>query len=185
MPAHTRIRNPNIISTARRRRHQERNLQHVHPNRTWNTVCRRVRRRTTHRADKTEPAVFLDLARQGNYHHHDYNGVRNDLYPQHLHSHLVQHRHHPYGTAVDHQQQHHQRFSSQQPTVVQYHQQQQSSSSDMTPVAFDAELCAREIVSSPRSSTGSSTVNNAANNEDHHSSVMPTMTVHAASDSQP
>ncbi|UJR36570.1 hypothetical protein I4U23_029289 [Adineta vaga] len=81
------------------------------------------------------------LGRQGNY-HHEYNSIRNDLFPSHHQSHLNQHRHHPYATTLE---QHH-RFSSQQPTVVQYHHQQAQQQSDMTPVVFDAELCAREIV---------------------------------------
>jgi hypothetical protein len=56
----------------------------------------------------------------------------------------------------------------------------------MTPVAFDAELCAREIVASPLSSTGSSITNNAANGDEHHSIGVPTITTTAATtDSQP
>jgi hypothetical protein len=50
----------------------------------------------------------------------------------------------------------------------------------MTPVVFDAELCAREIVASPLSSTGSSITNNVANGEEHHSIVVPTNTSTAA-----
>lgn len=111
--------------------------------------------------------------------HHDYNSVRTDLFPSHHHSHLNPHRHHPYAAALE---QHH-RFSSQSSTVVQYNQPQPS---DMTSVVFDAELCAREIVASPLSSTGSSITNNAANSDEHHSTAMPTLTTTAASaDSQP
>lgn len=111
--------------------------------------------------------------------HHDYNSVRTDLFPSHHHSHLNPHRHHPYAAALE---QHHHRFSSQQSTVVQY----QPTPSDMTSVVFDAELCARELVASPLSSTGSSITNNAANSDEHHSTAMPTLTTTAAStDSQP
>ncbi|CAF1235723.1 unnamed protein product [Adineta ricciae] len=111
------------------------------------------------------------LGRPGNY-HHEYNSIRSDLFPSHLQSHLNQHRHHPYSAAPD---QHH-RFSSQQPNVVQYHhqqaQQQQQQQSDMTPVVFDAELCARELVASPLSSTGSSITNNVTNGDEHHSTIV-------------
>ncbi|CAF0776307.1 unnamed protein product [Rotaria sordida] len=129
----------------------------------------------------SEPTLDYGLAtthigRQGTY-HHEYNSVRNELFPQHPHSHLGHHRHHPYATTLE---QHH-RFSSQQPTLLQYQQQQQQS--DMTSVVFDAELCAREIVSSPLSSTGSS---NVVNGEEHHSTVLPTIaTAAATTDSQP
>ncbi len=131
---------------------------------------------------------LLDIGRQPSY-HHEYNSVRNELFPQHSHSHLSHHRHHPYATVLE---QHH-RFTSQQPTVVQYHQQQQQQQppqqqqqTDMTSIGFDAELCAREIVTSPLSSTGSSITNNAANGEEHHSTIIPTISTTAAStDSQP
>jgi hypothetical protein len=56
----------------------------------------------------------------------------------------------------------------------------------MTSVVFDAELCAREIVASPLSSTDSSITNNAVNGDEHHSTVVPTIATTAAStDSQP
>lgn len=53
----------------------------------------------------------------------------------------------------------------------------------MTSVVFDAELCAREIVASPLSSTGSSIANNTTNGEEDHSTIIPTTA--ASSDSQP
>ncbi|CAF4531990.1 unnamed protein product, partial [Rotaria magnacalcarata] len=122
------------------------------------------------------------LGRPGTY-PHDYNSVRNELFSQHPHSHLGHHRHNPYATELE--QQHH-RFSSQQSNVVQYQQHQQQQQSDMSSVVFDAELCAREIVSSPLSSTGSSITNHVANGEEHHSTVLPTIaTTAATTDSQP
>ena len=56
----------------------------------------------------------------------------------------------------------------------------------MTSAVFDAELCAREIVASPLSSTNSSITNNAANGEEHHSTVVPSIaTLAATTASQP
>ena len=129
----------------------------------------------------------LDLTRPGNYHlHHDYNSVRNDNFSQHHHSQLAQHRHHPYPNILDAQQQQQHRFSSQSAaTAVQYHPN--PNSSEMASVVFDAEQCAREIVSSPLSSTGSSsTANNGTLCEEHHSTGIPPMTAATSvADSQP
>jgi len=83
--------------------------------------------------------------RQGNYKY-------SDLYPQHLH--LVSHT---YPSAFEQ----HQRFSSQQQL-------------EMTTNGFDAELCARELVTSPLSSTDSSATNNIKNGEEQHLNVSTT-----------
>ncbi|CAF0902292.1 unnamed protein product [Adineta steineri] len=80
-----------------------------------------------------------------------------DLYPSHLH--LV---HHTYPSAFEQ----HQRFSS---------QQQQQQQLEITTNGFDAELYAREIITSPHSSTGSSAINNNNNNnEEQHLNVIST-----------
>lgn len=132
--------------------------------------------------------MFVDLVRQGNYNpHHEYNTVRNDIFPSHHSSHLGHHRHHPYSMATSEQTSQQHRYSSQANTVLQYHHHSQPGSvvNDSTAMNFDAESCARDIITSPLSSTGSSTTAaNAVNSEEHHSTGLPPMTPTSA-DSQP
>lgn len=131
----------------------------------------------------------LDIMRQTNYQsHHEFNSVRNEMFPSHHSSQLSHHRQHPYAIPTEQQSQPH-RFPSQQSNIVQYHHhhhhQQSSVVSDVTSVSFDAERCARELVASPLSSTDSSTTaTNTMNSEEHHSTGLPPMTPTSAN-SQP